>query len=371
MIKLHMKISHRLQLETQAKNDKYNIIIGNNILSEIQNHFEFQKYSQIFIITDNIVSKLWLDKLVKGLASLPINYIVVETGEINQNIVTLQKIWNKILLCKCDRKSLIVNLGGGVICDMGGFAASTYMRGIDFIQIPTTLLAQVDASVGGKVAVDFAGGKNIIGNFAQPKAVIIDTETLETLPKREYLSGYGEIIKHGIIYDKKYFDKLQFIENNNLNKTNISDIINTSCKIKSEIVQKDEKESGLRKILNFGHTIGHAIESYSLLTTTPLLHGEAIALGIIAESYISYKNDLIDLKTYKIIVQKFHDCGFSIHYPINTDYDEIINYMLSDKKNSHGKINFTLVSKIGSSIWDQKVNIDTIKESLSQIDANK
>ena len=258
-----------------------------------------------------------------------------------------------------DRKSLLINLGGGVVCDLGGFCASTYMRGIKFIQIPTTLLSQVDASVGGKTGFDVNGVKNLIGTFAEPYKVLIDSNTLTTLPKREYISGLAEVIKYGIIYDVEFFE---YLKNGNIDNDYI---IKKSCEIKEKVVLEDFKEGGLRKILNFGHTIGHSIESLSLETESPLLHGEAVAIGMIAESYIAKEIGNLTNEEYELIKNVIEQYGLLVVY--NSDLEEIFLMLFKDKKNTSGKIKWVLPNGIGKCVYDVEVDNDIVKMAIRSI----
>lgn len=294
---------------------------------------------------------------------------------------------------KCDRKSLVINIGGGVIGDMGGFAAATYMRGVDFIQVPTTLLAMVDASVGGKLAIDFDGVKNLIGSFQSPKAVIIDTSFLDTLPERELHSGFAEIIKHGLIADKTYFREVQTYlkydtdTHPSLRKvpaglqgegkvleTGTEDmlrLIHRSVEIKKSIVEADPTEQGIRKILNFGHTIGHAIESHSmahslqLTAHSPLLHGEAIAIGMVAEAHIAMQIGQLAANELVQIEEVLSRAQLPTRYRLVDQ--SIRDLMRSDKKNSHGKIKFALLKGIGECAHDIEVDKIVIDKALAYI----
>ncbi|HSQ97569.1 MAG TPA: 3-dehydroquinate synthase [Rickettsiales bacterium] len=335
-------------INVKTYNKEYSII-KEEALNFLNNYVNISKFSKVVILTDeNLIKNGWLKKL-------PFDFIQIPFGEINKSLETVVKIWKSMNDFGMDRKSLLVNLGGGVVCDLGGFCASTYMRGIEFLQIPTTLLSQVDASVGGKTGFDFNGAKNIIGTFAEPYKVIIDSSTLKTLPKREYVSGMAEVIKYGIIYDKEFFEYLE--------SKNISDdyIIKKSCEIKADVVGKDFKETGIRKILNFGHTIGHAIESLSLKTDKPLLHGEAVAIGMLAEAYISKMSDN-DLKRIKNILVSYN---LPISYKGNLN--EIYSMLFKDKKNIAGKIKFVLANEIGSCDFDIEIEEDIIKSAIKNI----
>lgn len=321
-------------------------------------------YSKIVVITDTNVKKL----LKNILNHLPYNVyiIIIPAGERVKSIKYVSKIWEEMLRLGCDRKSLIVNFGGGAVLDVGGFAASTYMRGIDFLNIPTTLLAQVDASIGGKTGIDFAGIKNLIGTFNQPKAVIIDIQTLATLPKREFISGFAEIMKHGLSRDRKYFEKVTSKHPLEFSQDELIDIIQRSCEIKAEIVEADETENGLRKLLNFGHTIGHAIEALSLETNRPLLHGEAVGIGMLAEAKISRLLDMISASELEQIKQSLQNAGLPISFE-HIQIDKVTEKMQSDKKNEKGKVNFTLLEGIGKAVYDQNVSKNVIIEAIKYI----
>lgn len=315
-------------------------------------------YSKIFVLLDENTNNFCLPIIKKHLPDSVI-YIQIKSGELYKNLDTCQIIWTSLTENKADRKSLLINLGGGVIGDMGGFCASTYKRGIDFINIPTTLLSQVDASVGGKLGIDFLGLKNQIGIFSNPKAVFIYHDFINTLIEKEKMSGFAEIIKHALINDYNYWNDIKDTKN-----INWENIINKSIIIKRDIVNLDPEEKNIRKKLNFGHTIGHSIESNSLENDLePLTHGHSVAIGMICESYISNKknnlsdNDLKEITKY--IKSKYH------HYYINlNDYEKLFNLMKNDKKNDNDNINFTLLNKIGSSDINLYANSELIRESI-------
>ena len=286
--------------------------------------------------------------------------IEIESGEKNKQLQTCISIWEELTLLQFTRRSLLINLGGGVITDMGGFVAATYKRGIAFINVPTTLLAQVDASIGGKIGVDFQQLKNHIGLFQEPLAVFLDTLFLKTLPGEQLRSGYAEILKHGLIADAEYWKQLKA-----QNLEEIEDwrsLLRRSVAIKGEVVASDPFEKGKRKILNFGHTLGHAIETHFLDSTTPLLHGEAVAIGMILESFLSSKiaglaNEIVN-EIAQVIVNNYP------HHAL-TDYQEISHHLLHDKKNDQGRINYSLLSSIGQCQWDQQVPESMIKDALA------
>jgi 3-dehydroquinate synthase len=335
------------------------ILIDQSIHTIATSVFKDSSYSQIALLADEHTKRLCYP-LIKPL--LPRHTLItIKSGEERKNLETCSYIWQQLTDKNFDRKALLVNLGGGVIGDMGGFCASTYKRGIDFMQLPTTLLSQVDASVGGKLGIDFNGFKNHIGVFQEPAAVLIATEFLDTLPESEVRSGFAEIIKHCLIADATMWDK---IRKRDLDKQNWTELVPHSVEIKKKVVAQDPTEKGLRKILNFGHTIGHAVESYFLLQAKKrLLHGEAIAIGMICESYISHRRDLLDEKSLNAIEEFF----FSVYGRVKItgqDIEAIIPLMKQDKKNSGGTIQCVLLNGIGNPVYDQKLSVPDIHEAL-------
>jgi 3-dehydroquinate synthase len=325
---------------------------------------ENSKYSKIFVFVDRNTAELCLPQFQEMLGDFTgFDLIETDPGEENKNIDFCIGIWKTLLDFEADRKCLMINLGGGVITDMGGFVASTYKRGIDFINIPTTLLSQVDASVGGKTGIDVDNVKNMVGTFTLPQAVFIETSFLKTLPKREMLSGFAEMIKHGLIVDKDYYAELQ---NSDYEQIEASAIYR-SVEIKNEVVTEDPHEKGLRKILNYGHTIGHAVETYSLINDkNPLTHGEAIAIGMICEGYLSAKNntlsndELNNISTYILkLYPKYHIKEES--------FDQLLEFMQSDKKNENGQIMFSLLSRIGACDFNCRASKTDILDSFSYL----
>lgn len=322
---------------------------------------ESGKYSKVFILADENTSEICLP-VFQSLMDDFADFDLIETsaGEENKNIDFCIGIWKTLLDFEADRKSLMINLGGGVITDMGGFIASTYKRGIDFINVPTTLLSQVDASVGGKTGIDIDNVKNMVGTFTLPQMVFIETTFLKTLPQRELLSGFAEMIKHGLIYDKAYYEKLK---TTHYLKPSADDIYR-SVEIKNEVVTIDPHEKSLRKILNFGHTIGHAVEGYSLANDeNPLTHGEAIAIGFICEAALSIKNSGLTKEELKDI----SDYLLSLYpkYEIRKDsFDSLLELMKSDKKNEDGNILFSLLETIGKCTFNCRVSTSDILSSL-------
>jgi 3-dehydroquinate synthase len=302
-------------------------------------------------------------KLIEEIPAIkPAEIIEIESGEINKNTDICVNIWEALSDLGAERNSVIINLGGGVITDMGGFIASTFKRGMRFIHIPTTLLSQVDASVGGKVGIDLKGIKNLVGCFSNPEAVFIDPRFLITLPKKEILSGFAEIIKHALVADAVYWKTLKEI--NLAEPGQLETIIYRSIEIKNNIVQQDPMESGLRKVLNFGHTVGHAVESLSLEGgRKQLTHGEAVAIGMICESWLSWKNKSLPEEEFNEIISFIQE--YFPPWPFDDmDFHRLIALMRNDKKNRDNTILFTLLEKTGKATWDCALQANDIKDSL-------
>ncbi|MBT8255585.1 MAG: 3-dehydroquinate synthase [Bacteroidia bacterium] len=326
----------------------------NTILSKIQP-------SRLFVLTDENTRTHCLPYFIK---KIPIaqdaEVLSMPAGESHKNITTCQQLWQELSSKGADRKSLLINLGGGVVTDLGGFVASTFQRGIEFINVPTSLLAMVDASVGGKNGVDLGMLKNQVGIIRNPKAVILDTAFLETLPQAHFNSGITEMIKHGLIHSEAYLRKVM-----EMDKSPVDDLVWESVLIKNEVVSKDPTEQGLRKTLNYGHTLGHAIESFRLRSGAykTLLHGEAVAVGLILANYLSHRlfgfpKSVLDASaTYLIgIFGKEHFGGNEI--------EEIIKLLIFDKKNTDGKVQFVLLEKVGAHRLNCEVEDKLIHESF-------
>ena len=337
----------------------YSVDFNQNGFQKLEKLIETNNYSSVFVLVDSNTKKYCLP-ILKNTLKIPIkiNLLTILPGEEFKTIDSCQKIWLKLSDNGADRKSLMINLGGGVITDVGGFIAATFKRGIDFVNIPTTLLSMVDASIGGKTGVNLGNLKNQIGIITNPKLVIIEPQFLKTLSDRQYKSGYSEMLKHGLISDKNYWIKLsKFYKKND----NILPLIYKSIEIKNKIVLKDPFENNHRKALNFGHTIGHAIESYFLQAShlKKLTHGEAIAIGMVVESSISVKNLLLKQSEADQIKKVFKSI-FSIVEINKRDQEKITSLIQFDKKNSHGNVNFVLLNSIGKISIDQKVSFKEI-----------
>lgn len=336
--------------------------VGEDIASLLRSFFKDKSYSQVVVLTDRNTRIHCYPSIS---ASVPSHEIIeIEAGETFKNIDTCQLIWQRMTDLRMDRHSLVVVLGGGVLGDMGGFCAATYKRGVDFLLLPTTLLAQVDASVGGKLAIDFNGIKNHIGVFQLPVSTLICPVFLKTLPYRELRSGFAEVIKHCIISDQKMWD---VIRKKDVAGQDWKTVIRHSVEFKSQVTAEDPKEKGIRKILNFGHTVGHALETYFLETEHRLYHGEAIAAGMIAESYIARQKGLINREEESQIVSYLDGVYGKIAVPDNR---EIIEIMSQDKKNKGNKILMALPEGIGNATWDVEVSEEQVIESLSFLETH-
>ncbi len=329
----------------------YEVHLEDLAQAALQQYVAKSSYSKVFLLVDENTKKHCLPFFKKKLNVSVDHILEIPSGEENKTVATCMKVWDALSKNDADRKSLLINLGGGVLTDLGGFVASTYQRGIDFINIPTTLLSMVDASIGGKTGVDLGTLKNQIGVINQPKMVVVFPEFLKTLDQRQLTSGFAEMLKHGLIKDEAYWTALR----------NISDLgdaasIQRSIALKNEVVMEDPTEKGLRKILNFGHTLGHAIESYCLESPQrkTLLHGEAIAVGMILEAYLSH-----ELKGLpRLSLEEIKDTFLQHFDPVvfdSNDIDSILALLRYDKKNSHGNINFVLLQAIGEAVTDVKV----------------
>jgi 3-dehydroquinate synthase len=341
------------------------IYLGKDVFDNIVSIIPIHTYSSILILIDENVAAYWSGRINKIIGK-DISSLTIPSGDKYKTLATVEKIWLKLSEEKFDRKSLIINIGGGMVCDIGAFAASTYMRGINFIQVPTTLLAQADAAVGGKSGFNFNGLKNTIGAFSNPLAIVCDTSFTSTLPKREFNSGFAEIIKHGIVADKNLFSLLQKKKVITLPQKELDKILGRSVTIKCRIVSKDPFEKKERKKLNFGHTVGHAIEIIYQDTPTPLLHGEAIAIGMIAEARMSFLSGYISEAKFKEIE------SLIIRYGLRTLIDKkykkgIALKMLSDKKNIGRQIKWVLLKDIGNVKVNSRLSDGIVSDGLDYI----
>ena len=315
--------------------------------------------SKVFILTDENVARLWLPELRCFLECDAAVDIVIKAGEKEKKFVNVRRIWSALMYHNADRNALLINFGGGVITDLGGFAASTYKRGIKFVNIPTTLLGMVDAAIGGKTGINLNGAKNLIGTFAEAEEVWIDPVFLKTLPERELRSGLVEMLKYGFIADAKLLE---------INLENYQDYVLRAGEIKRDIVEKDPTENGLRKILNFGHTIGHAIESHCLTTECPLFHGEAVALGMAAALWLSVQQCGLDEKVLQDFEKQLPMLLSEAKIRLSeADIEPVLSYLVYDKKNKGEKPQFVLLEAVGKPIWDVEVESARVKKALEYV----
>ena len=332
------------ELHVNLGENSYDILFGSNLLKNLPEYIKrVYKGKKLFIITDSNVEKYYREQMENVLKDYDFTFYILEAGEKSKTLENVAKIYKAMINSAVSRDDLVVAFGGGVTGDIAGFAAATYMRGVPFIQVPTTLLSQVDSSVGGKVGVDLEEGKNLVGAFNQPKIVLIDTAVLKTLTDRYFFDGLAEVVKYGCIYDEKLFLLLEGLKNREEVMEHIEDILYRSCDIKREVVEEDEKEHGLRMILNFGHTVGHGLEQY--YNYEKYTHGEAVALGMTEILETGEREGITEngcLERTKRLLMQFN-------LPVEDKYnrEDVIQIMKRDKKNKKGEVNFVMIEKIG------------------------
>lgn len=336
-----------------------NIIFSQHIDVELRKIVQKYPAGKVFLLTDQTASGFCLPLIQSVIEEFSIRIVTIGSGEENKNIQSIIEVWEFLSNNGADRKSLLINIGGGMLTDLGGFAASTFKRGLDFVNVPTTLLAQVDASLGGKTGFNFNGLKNEIGVFMEPNSVIINTNFLKTIDRENFLSGYAEMLKHGLIKNREHWNELMAFDMENIDYSALQEIISHSVAIKEWHVLNDLREQNIRKALNFGHTVGHAFESYAMRTGRPILHGYAVAYGMIAELYLSAKqcglsNDELD-RISAWMISKYGK--FEIQ---ESDFEALYQLMTHDKKNEGKRINFTLIPEIGK----VEINVDCPKELI-------
>ncbi|MGA2801340.1 MAG: 3-dehydroquinate synthase [Verrucomicrobiota bacterium] len=355
-------------VSVQLGNRSYSIKIGAGLLDRLGSGCARLKLgARCAIITDTDVGRRFAKPAFNSLARAGFSpaLIVVPAGETSKSLRTVQSCYDQLAVHRIERKSFVVALGGGVVGDLAGFVAATYLRGIAFVQVPTTLLAQVDSSVGGKVGVNLKAGKNLVGAFYQPRLVLCDLDALKTLPDREFRTGLAEVIKYGIIYDAKLFAQLERDLPKLLKREpkSLASIIARCCEIKAEVVSKDETEGGLRAILNFGHTIGHAIEA--VLNYGGFLHGEAISIGQVTAAKISNRVFNLPKRDVRRIENLFQRAGLPTRIKLNSvQRKKLFAVMRLDKKVSDGEIKFVLAKRIGEVLWGRRVPEVFVREAL-------
>ncbi|MDO4332090.1 MAG: 3-dehydroquinate synthase [Eubacteriales bacterium] len=361
-------MAERMTVSYQRK-PCYDIIFTNGFegLREELAKDESLQNRKICIVTDSNVEPLYA-QAVREIISPCVKACEIFTfpaGEENKNLQTVQSLYAFLIERHFDRKDMLAALGGGVVGDLTGFAAATYLRGVDFIQIPTTLLAQVDSSIGGKTGVDFDAYKNMVGAFYMPKLVYMNLDTLQTLEARQFFNGFAEVMKHGLIKDSKFYEWLisNMYEICDREPATMLELVKRSCEIKRSVVEKDPTEQGERALLNFGHTIGHAIEKNSNFT---LMHGECVALGCVAAAFISWKRELIEMEEYYEIRDMFVPFNLPISME-DLDVERIVELTRSDKKMKSGQIRFVLLTKIGKAVLDDTVTEEEMKAAVEEL----
>ncbi len=358
-------------VQVKLGNNSYDINIGENLLNDAKLLTKHINTKQVCIVSDETVADLYLEKVVNSLQTIPnikIVSVLLPKGETNKNQQTLNLIYDKLIDNKFSRDCILIALGGGIVGDITGFAAASYQRGIDFIQIPTTLLSQVDSSVGGKTGVNHPKGKNMIGAFHQPKAVIIDVCVLKTLDKREISAGMAEVIKYGLIGDIDFLQRLNKIAEKvvKLNPQILIEIIKTSCLHKAKVVANDEKEKGERALLNLGHTFGHAVETITNYKT--YLHGEAVAIGTMMAAELSKKLGKLSSDDVELIETLFTKSNSPTKLDNSNNIynsEEIYNAMLLDKKVAAGKLKLIVFEKLGKAIIDNSIDKTDILRAIN------
>lgn len=339
------------------------VIVSGNLERDLVNAIAECEHDKIFILTDQTTHDMCLPKLQNFLCLKGAQSIVIKAGDTNKTLDSLAEVWTALSQGGATRHSLMINLGGGMVTDLGGFAASTFKRGIDFINIPTTLLAMVDASVGGKTGINFGGLKNEIGVFSDSKFVIINTQFLDTLDHANICSGYAEMLKHGLISDNKHWAELVDFNLAQLDLAQLQRMVAESIKVKERIVTEDPHEHGIRKALNLGHTVGHALESFAMKHGRPVLHGYAVAYGMVCELYLSARKTGFPTDKMHQTVRFILDHYGRLPYTCD-DYPELLELMRHDKKNTSGIINFTLLGGIGDIRINQTATKEEIEEAL-------
>lgn len=342
----------------------YSKIIYNRALEQELLPF-IKKYpaGKVFLATEETVNELWISKFDDFFQSKGIQKVVIPAGESSKKIESVAKIWEFLSKNGGDRKSLLINIGGGMLTDLAGFAATTFKRGIDFLNVPTTLLSQVDASVGGKTGFNFNGLKNEIGTFKEPIAVIINTDFLKTIDAENFISGYAEMIKHGLIHSPEHLEELKTFDFKNIDYDLLQEIIRHSVNVKEYFVANDLTENNIRKALNFAHTVSHAFESLAMEQKRPILHGFGVACGIVAELYLSVKKCNLPERDFEELTKWILEVYGKFEIK-ESDFESLYELMTHDKKNESGRINFTLLPKIGEIAINQNCEKELIFEAL-------
>lgn len=342
---------------------KQKVVISGNLERDLVSAISECEHDRIFVLTDETTQQLCWPKIKNFKALKNSTPIIIKATDTHKNLDTLSQVWQALSNGGATRHSLMINLGGGMVTDLGGFAESTFKRGIDFINIPTTLLAMVDASVGGKTGINFGGLKNEIGVFSDSRFVIINTQFLDTLDHDNICSGYAEMLKHGLISDERTWAELVTFDLDTPDLSKLQRMVADSIKVKERIVETDPHEHGIRKALNLGHTMGHAFESFAMRRGTPILHGYAVAYGLISELYMSARKTAFPTDRMHQTVRFIRENYGTLNITCD-DYPTLIELMHHDKKNTSGIINFTLLGNVDDIRINQTANEEEIKEAL-------
>lgn len=357
---------HSLTLKVARIEMTSRLLVGRELIGRLATLLQTSTYSSVAIVADR-GAEAHAHTVRESLALDASSLLIISGGEQVKNVRGLESIWQFLSDRKLDRRSLVVTLGGGATSDLVGFAAATYMRGIEFVHVPTTLLAQVDASIGGKTGINFNGVKNLLGAVSQPSHVVIDIDVLTTLPPREMRSGFAEIVKHGLIADAQYFSYVTSKPYDAWSFGELVDVVFRSCKIKQRVVESDETEQGPRKTLNFGHTVGHAIEEYALQETIALTHGEAVAIGMVAEAHIAHRIGELSEEEYSRTRTGIAAAGLPVSLPSHFDESRLRALMARDKKNVAGHMKWSLINSIGSCLFDVTAPDEVVATAIATI----
>ena len=361
------KSEGNLHITIQLSAHQYPIYIGYNGLSDVALIRELIGGQQVMIVTNSTIAPLYLEYVRQAFTSIQCDTVILDDGEMHKNQVSLNRIYDALMRTHHHRDTTLIALGGGVIGDITGFAAATYQRGVSYIQMPTTLLAQIDSSVGGKTAINHSLGKNMIGSFYQPRAVITDLTTLQTLPERELRAGFAEVIKYGFLEGGGFLQRLvEVIEADILttNKQQLVEIIAFCCQIKADIVQDDEREHGKRALLNLGHTFAHALESYTEYQRWR--HGEAVAIGLYCAALLSYNMNVLNHAHLRLVDSLLQKAGLPRRIPKDIELNLLHNLLFNDKKVKDNRLRFVLMRQPGDCYLDDAVSNDIVRQTLVQ-----
>jgi 3-dehydroquinate synthase len=355
-----------LSVASAAENSHSSIWVGQGLVSRAAELLDLAQYSSVVVVSDR-GARAATQQVADSLNLSADRILELPGGEVCKSVETLGRVWEFLIDSRLDRRSLVIAIGGGAITDLVGFAAATYMRGVSYVAIPTTLLAQVDASIGGKTGINLGGIKNVVGVIRQPIGVIIDTDTLGTLPERELRSGFAEIVKHGLIADRDYFDRVVSRPFTHWSGDELVEIVFRSCQIKRATVQADERESGERKSLNFGHTLGHAIEAIALKREMAITHGEAVAIGMHAATFLSCAMGTCPAADLERVVKGLITVGLPIRLSTSQNQGDLLQLIAVDKKNVGGESRWTLLTGLGACVWDRPVSEELVRQAIALI----